>query len=159
MSKVMTVERIVASLRARRERGERVVLANGCFDVLHVGHVRYLGGARGAGDVLVVAINGDSAVRSLKGEGRPVMPADERAEIVAAIGCVDYVTIFDALTVEPILRALRPDVHAKGTDYTPETVPERAIVAEYGGRVLIVGDPKDHSTTTLLERMGREPPR
>jgi rfaE bifunctional protein nucleotidyltransferase chain/domain len=155
--KVTTIEVIAAALAPRRERGERVVLANGCFDVLHVGHVRYLRGARAVGDVLVVAVNGDAAVRSLKGEGRPVMPAEERAEIVAALEGVDYVTVFETLTVEPLLRALRPDVHAKGTDYTPETVPERAIVAEYGGRVAIVGDPKDHSTTILLERMSREP--
>jgi rfaE bifunctional protein nucleotidyltransferase chain/domain len=129
------------------------VLANGCFDVLHVGHVRYLRGARELGGVLVVAVNGDDAVRTLKGKGRPVMPAVERAEIVAALEGVDFVTVFDTLTVEPVLRALRPDVHAKGTDYTEETVPERAIVAEYGGRVAIVGDPKDHSTSEILGRM------
>jgi rfaE bifunctional protein nucleotidyltransferase chain/domain len=126
---------------------------------LHVGHVRYLRGAAAEGDVLVVAVNGDEAVRALKGEGRPVMPAAERAEIVAALEGVDYVVVFETLTVEPVLRALRPDVHAKGTDYTPETVPERAVVAEYGGRVAIVGDPKDHSTTALLERVGRGPSR
>ena len=130
-----------------------MVLANGCFDVLHVGHVRYLRGAKELGAVLVVAVNGDGAVRRLKGEGRPVMPDVERAEIVAAIEGVDYVTIFETDTVEPVLRLLRPDVHAKGTDYTPETVPERLIVAEYGGRVAIVGDPKDHSTTELLSKM------
>ena len=156
MSKILELDVIARALAPRRERGARVVLANGCFDVVHVGHVRYLRGARELGDVLVVAVNGDAAVRTLKGEGRPVMPAEERAEIIAAIEGVDYVTIFNTLTVEPVLRALRPDVHAKGTDYTPETVPERAIVAEYGGRVAIVGDPKDHSTTALLERMGQE---
>jgi rfaE bifunctional protein nucleotidyltransferase chain/domain len=129
------------------------VLANGCFDVLHVGHVRYLAGAAALGEVLVVAINADASVRALKGNGRPVMPAEERAELVAALCDIDYVTIFDSPTVEPILRVLRPDVHAKGTDYTLETVPERAIVAEYGGRVAIVGDPKDHSTTELLDRL------
>lgn len=144
------VARAVADLRAR---GARVVLANGCFDVLHVGHVRYLKGARALGDALVVAVNADAAVRALKGPGRPVMPADERAEIIAALEDVDMVTVFDDLTVERVLRSLRPDVHAKGTDYTPDTVPERAIVAEYGGRVAIVGDPKDHSTTELLDRM------
>jgi rfaE bifunctional protein nucleotidyltransferase chain/domain len=153
MAGVAPLEVLAAEVTERRASGASVVLANGCFDVLHVGHVRYLEGAARLGDVLVVAINGDEAVRTLKGEGRPVMPALERAEIVAALACVDFVTIFDTLTVEPVLRALRPDVHAKGTDYTAETVPERAIVAEYGGRVAIVGDPKDHSTTELLERM------
>lgn len=153
MAAVLSLDELAATVAGRRAAGATVVLANGCFDVLHVGHVRYLRGAAEHGDVLVVAVNGDAAVRALKGEGRPVMPAVERAEIVAAFACVDYVTIFDTLTVEPVLRALTPDVHAKGTDYTPETVPERAIVAEYGGRVAIVGDPKDHSTTELLGRM------
>jgi rfaE bifunctional protein nucleotidyltransferase chain/domain len=156
MSKVLELESVADAVAAARARGARVVLANGCFDVLHVGHVRYLRGARELGDLLVVAVHGDEAVRALKGEGRPVMPADERAEIIAALEGVDFVTVFHELTVEPVLRALRPDVHAKGTDYTPETVPERAVVAEYGGRVAIVGDPKDHSTTELLGRMGRE---
>ena len=155
MEKVRDIDAIVEALASRREQGARVVLANGCFDVVHVGHVRYLRGARELGDVLVVAVNGDTAVRSLKGDGRPLMPAIERAEIVAAFEGVDFVTIFEALTVEPVLRALRPDIHAKGTDYTPETVPERDIVAEYGGRVAIAGDPKDHSTSALLERLGR----
>jgi rfaE bifunctional protein nucleotidyltransferase chain/domain len=150
---ILTLDELADEVARRRREGATVVLANGCFDVLHVGHVRYLRGAREHGDVLVVAINGDDAVRELKGPGRPVMPAAERAEIVAAFGGVDYVTVFDTLTVEPVLRALRPDVHAKGTDYTPETVPERAIVAEYGGRVAIVGDPKDHSTSELLGRL------
>jgi D-glycero-beta-D-manno-heptose 1-phosphate adenylyltransferase len=153
MDRILSLEALVEAVAPTRERGGAIVLANGCFDVLHVGHVRYLRGAREHGDVLVVAVNGDEAVRALKGPGRPVMPADERAEIVAAISGVDYVTIFETLTVEPVLRALRPDVHAKGTDYTPETVPERAIVAEYGGRVAIVGDPKDHSTSALLDRL------
>lgn len=155
MAEILSIDEIARRLEDGRRRGARVVLANGCFDVVHVGHVRYLAGARALGDVLVVAVNGDDAVRELKGEGRPVMPAAERAEIVAALRDVDFVTIFDTFTVEPVLRALQPDVHAKGTDYTPETVPERAIVAEYGGRVAIVGDPKDHSTTELLGRMGK----
>lgn len=155
MAEILSIDEITRRLEDLRRRGAHVVLANGCFDVLHVGHVRYLAGARGLGDVLVVAVNGDLAVRVLKGEGRPVMPAAERAEIVAALRDVDFVTIFETLTVEPVLRALRPDVHAKGTDYTPDTVPERAVVAEYGGRVAIVGDPKDHSTTELLGRMGK----
>jgi rfaE bifunctional protein nucleotidyltransferase chain/domain len=153
MAPILSLDKLVEEVARRRETGATVVLANGCFDVLHVGHVRYLQGARALGDILVVAINGDDAVRALKGEGRPVMPAAERAEIVAAIAVVDFVTVFDTFTVEPVLRALEPDVHAKGTDYTAETVPERSIVAEYGGRVAIVGDPKDHSTTKLLERM------
>ncbi len=153
MAQILPLADLAAAVSDRRSRGATVVLANGCFDIFHVGHVRYLLGARTEGDVLVVAVNGDDAVRALKGEGRPVMPAVERAEIVAAIAGVDFVTVFDTLTVEPVLRALKPDVHAKGTDYSPETVPERAIVAEYGGRVAIVGDPKDHSTSELLDRL------
>lgn len=153
MGRTIALDDLASEVAALRSGGSTIVLANGCFDVLHVGHIRYLRGARAEGDVLVVAVNGDDAVRQLKGEGRPVMPADERAEIVAAIEGVTFVTVFDTLTVEPVLRALHPDVHAKGTDYTTETVPERAIVAEYGGRVAIVGDPKDHSTTEVLARM------
>jgi D-glycero-beta-D-manno-heptose 1-phosphate adenylyltransferase len=155
MAEILSTDEITRAVAELRAAGAALVLANGCFDVLHVGHIRYLRGARALGSLLVVAVNGDAAVRTLKGEGRPVMPAAERAEIVAAIDGVDYVTVFETLTVEPVLRALRPDVHAKGTDYTPETVPERAIVAGYGGRVAIVGDPKDHSTTELLGRMGK----
>jgi rfaE bifunctional protein nucleotidyltransferase chain/domain len=153
MAPILPLDAIAAEVERRREGGATVVLANGCFDVLHVGHVRYLRGARELGGVLVVAVNGDEAVRALKGEGRPLTPAAERAEIVAALEGVDFVTVFETLTVEPVLRALRPDVHAKGTDYTEETVPERAVVAEYGGRVAIVGDPKDHSTSELLGRL------
>lgn len=153
MGRTIALDDLASEVEALRSGGSTVVLANGCFDVLHVGHIRYLRGARAEGDVLVVAVNGDDAVRQLKGEGRPVMPADERAEIVAAIEGVTFVTVFETLTVEPVLRAIHPDVHAKGTDYTTETVPERAIVAEYGGRVAIVGDPKDHSTTEVLARM------
>lgn len=153
MGTVLSVGEVIEEVGRRRAAGKTVVLANGCFDVLHVGHVRYLQGAKAQGDVLVVAVNADATVRALKGAGRPVMPEAERAEIVAAIEGVDFVVVFDTPTVEPVLRALRPDVHAKGTDYTPETVPERAVVAEYGGRVAIVGDPKDHSTTEMLERM------
>jgi rfaE bifunctional protein nucleotidyltransferase chain/domain len=152
---VLDLESVVDRVTAARARGARIVLANGCFDVVHVGHVRYLRGARELGDVLVVAVNGDEAVRALKGAGRPVMPEDERAEIVAAIEGVDFVVVFHERTVETVLRALMPDIHAKGTDYTPETVPERAIVAGYGGRVAIVGDPKDHSTSEIVERMAR----
>lgn len=137
-----------------RTAGLKVVLANGCFDVLHVGHVRYLAGARELGDLLIVGVNSDQQVKIQKGEGRPILPATERAEIIAALESVGYVTIFDEPTVEELLVALRPDVHAKGTDYTVDTVPEREVVRSYGGRVAIVGDPKDHSTSQILSRMG-----
>ena len=133
-----------------RRAGERVTLANGNFDLLHVGHVRYLRGAKALGGKLVVAINSDSSVRVLKGEGRPVMPENERAEIVAALFDVDAVVIFSELDVRVIIREIRPDVQAKGTDYTADSVPERDTVAECGGRVEIVGDPKDHSTTEII---------
>ena len=133
-----------------RRAGERITLANGGFDLLHVGHVRYLRGARELGGRLVVAINSDDSVRKLKGEGRPVMPAEERAEIVAALADVDAVVIFPELDVRAIIREIRPDIQAKGTDYTVDSVPERDVVAEYGGRVEIVGDPKDHSTSELI---------
>lgn len=129
-----------------------IVLANGCFDVLHAGHVRYLEGARALGDILVVGVNSDSEVAKLKGEGRPIMPQAERAEIVSALQAVDLVTIFEEPTVTELLLAIKPDVHAKGTDYTEETVPERDVVRSYGGRVAIVGDPKDHSTSEILRR-------
>ena len=133
-----------------RRAGERVTLANGNFDLLHVGHVRYLRGAKALGGKLVVAVNSDSSVRVLKGEGRPVMPENERAEIVAALFDVDAVVIFSELDVRAIIREIRPDVQAKGTDYTADSVPERDTVAECGGRVEIVGDPKDHSTTEII---------
>ena len=141
-------------LRERVERwrraGERIVLANGNFDLLHVGHVRYLRGAKELGGKLVVAINSDESVRTLKGEGRPIMPAEERAEIVAALADVDAVVIFSELDVRALIREIRPDIQAKGTDYTAESVPERDAVAEYGGRVAIVGDAKDHSTSGII---------
>jgi len=133
-----------------RRAGERIVLANGNFDLLHVGHVRYLRGAKQLGGKLVVAINSDDSVRALKGEGRPVMPAEERAEIVASLADVDAVVIFPELDVRALIREIRPDIQAKGTDYTVDSVPERAVVAEYGGRVAIVGDPKDHSTSEII---------
>jgi rfaE bifunctional protein nucleotidyltransferase chain/domain len=131
-----------------------IVLANGCFDVLHAGHVRYLEGARALGDILVVGVNSDSEVAKLKGEGRPIMPQAERAEIVSALQAVDLVTIFDEPTVTELLLAVKPNVHAKGTDYTEETVPERDVVRSCGGRVAIVGDPKDHSTSEILRKVG-----
>ena len=133
-----------------RRAGERITLANGNFDLLHVGHVRYLQAAKALGGKLVVAINSDDSVRALKGEGRPVMPEHERAEIVAALADADAVVIFPELNVRAIIREIQPDVQAKGTDYTADSVPERDAVAEYGGRVEIVGDPKDHSTSQIL---------
>jgi D-glycero-beta-D-manno-heptose 1-phosphate adenylyltransferase len=153
-SRILERNELIARVEEARAAKARIVLANGCFDVLHVGHVRYLAGARELGDVLVVGINSDEQVARLKGAGRPVMPATERAEIVASLESVTYVTIFDEPTVEQLLLTLKPDVHAKGTDYTEETVPERAVVRSYGGRVAIVGDPKDHSTSQILTRIG-----
>lgn len=138
-----------------RRAGEPIILANGNFDLLHVGHVRYLRGAKALGGTLVVAINSDESVRALKGDGRPVTPAEERAEIVAALADVDAVVIFPELDVRGLIREIHPDIQAKGTDYTVESVPERDAVAEYGGRVAIVGDPKDHSTSaTIRSRLG-----
>ena len=153
-SRILSREEMLTRVAEARSSGAQIVLANGCFDVLHVGHVRYLEGARELGDVLVVGINSDEQVARLKGPGRPILPAIERAEIVASLEPVTYVTIFDEPTVEQLLLALKPDVHAKGTDYTEETVPERAVVRSYGGRVAIVGDPKDHSTSAILARIG-----
>jgi rfaE bifunctional protein nucleotidyltransferase chain/domain len=141
-----------------RRAGARIVLANGNFDLLHVGHVRYLRGAKELGGKLVVAINSDESVRALKGEGRPVMPAEERAEIVAALVDVDAVVIFPELDVRALIREIRPDIQAKGTDYTVDTVPERDVVTENGGRVAIVGDSKDHSTSEIIRaRLTRRP--
>lgn len=152
-SRILERNRLIARVAIVRKKGARIVLANGCFDVLHVGHVRYLEGARALGELLIVAINSDEQVRMLKGAGRPFVSERERAEIVAAIRVVDYVTIFSEPTVEALLRALRPDVHAKGTDYTAETVPERDVVRSYGGRVCIVGDAKDHSSTEMIQKV------
>lgn len=143
---------LVARVNAEKEKGRSVVLANGCFDLLHAGHVRYLEGARSLGDLLVVGINSDDQVSRLKGQGRPILPERDRAEIVASLEAVDLVTIFDEPTVTELLLATRPDIHAKGTDYTEETVPERDVVRSFGGRVRIVGDPKDHSTSELIRR-------
>jgi D-glycero-beta-D-manno-heptose 1-phosphate adenylyltransferase len=151
---ILSREELVRRVESDRESGARIVLANGCFDVLHVGHVRYLAGARELGDLLIVGINSDQQVAAQKGPGRPVLPANERAEIVAALESVTYVTIFDEPTVEQLLLALKPDVHAKGTDYTTDTVPERDVVRSYGGQVAIVGDPKDHSTSEIIARLG-----
>jgi rfaE bifunctional protein nucleotidyltransferase chain/domain len=152
-AKIRSLDELRRDVAAARARGRRVVLANGCFDLLHVGHVRYLQAARRLGDLLIVGVNSDASVRALKGQGRPLLSAEERAELVAAFACVDYVVIFDDVTVAPLLEELRPDVHAKGTDYTPETVPEREIVRRYGGRVAIVGDEKRHSSRDLIARV------
>jgi rfaE bifunctional protein nucleotidyltransferase chain/domain len=147
---VAEAARIADRLRAA---GKRIVLANGCFDLLHVGHVRYLEAARALGDVLFVGINGDAAVARLKGPGRPLMPAAERAEVLQALRAVDHVVVFDEDTADALVAAIRPEVHAKGTDYTPDTVPERETVRRHGGRVVIVGDPKDHATRDLIARI------
>jgi rfaE bifunctional protein nucleotidyltransferase chain/domain len=148
--KILSREELRERVAAWRSAGERITLANGGFDLLHVGHVRYLRGAKALGGRLVVAINSDESVRALKGAGRPIMPADDRAEIVAALADVDAVVIFPELDVRAIIREIRPDVQAKGTDYTADSVPERDVVAEYGGRVEIVGDAKDHSTSEII---------
>ena len=150
-SLILDRESLVTLITTEKAKGSRIVLANGCFDILHAGHVRYLEGARALGDVLVVAINSDAQVARLKGEGRPILPERERAELVASLQAVDWVTIFEEPTVTELLLAIKPDVHAKGTDYTEETVPEHDVVRSYGGRVAIVGDPKNHSTTQLIE--------
>jgi rfaE bifunctional protein nucleotidyltransferase chain/domain len=144
---------LVQRLAAERAAGRTIALANGCFDLLHVGHVRYLEASAQEADVLVVALNDDETVRRLKGEGRPILTAGHRAALVAALRCVDYVVIFPELTVGPLLDAITPDVHCKGTDYTIDSVPEREVVRRYGGRTAIVGDPKDHSTRNLLSRI------
>lgn len=149
-SKILERQQLRTCVEEWRRAGERIVLANGNFDLLHVGHVRYLRGAKELGGKLVVAINSDESVQALKGEGRPVMPAEERAEIVAALADVDAVIIFPELDVRGLIREIRPDIQAKGTDYTVETVPERDAVMEYRGRVAIVGDPKDHSTSEII---------
>jgi rfaE bifunctional protein nucleotidyltransferase chain/domain len=154
MPSILSREDLANRIAADRESGARIVLANGCFDVLHVGHVRYLAGARELGDILVVGINSDEQVAIQKGAGRPVLPATERAEIVAALESVTYVTIFTEPTVEQLLLTIKPDIHAKGTDYTTDSVPERDVVRSYGGHVAIVGDPKDHSTTEIIARLG-----
>lgn len=147
---VLSREELIKRVEGARNAGARIVFANGCFDVLHVGHVRYLAGAGELGDILIVGVNSDAQVAIQKGAGRPVLTATERAEILDALEPVTYVTIFDEPTVEQLLLALKPDVHAKGTDYTTETVPERDVVRSYGGQVAIVGDPKDHSTSAII---------
>jgi rfaE bifunctional protein nucleotidyltransferase chain/domain len=152
--KILSREQLHDRVAGWRRAGERITLANGCFDVLHVGHVRYLRDARTLGGKLVVAVNADASVRALKGNGRPIMPAEERAEILAALADVDAVLIFPENDVRALIREIRPDFHAKGTDYTAETVPERDEVEACGGRVVIVGDPKNHSASELISRHG-----
>jgi len=150
MNKIQPAARLAAILEEHRRRGRTVAFANGLFDLLHVGHVRYLSAAAREGDILVVGVNSDASARALKGKGRPIVPADERAEIVAALEPVAYVVIFDEPTCDTLLALLKPDVHCKGTDYTQESVPEAATVKSYGGRVAIVGDPKDHASRDLI---------
>ena len=157
MGEVLSRDELARRAEAERAAGRTIAFANGCFDLLHVGHIRYLESAAQEADVLVVAVNDDDSVRRLKGAGRPILAAADRAELVAALRPVDYVVIFPEPTVGPLLEALRPDVHCKGTDYTVDSVPEREIVKAYGGRTAIVGDPKDHSTRDLLSRIARAP--
>ena len=156
--RVVTPDELEQLVDADRKAARTIAMANGCFDVLHVGHVRYLEGASREADRLIVAINDDESTRALKGPGRPILPGSARAELVAALRCVDYVVLFPERTVERLLRRLTPDVHCKGTDYTVETVPERDVVRAYGGRTAIVGDPKDHSTRGLIDRVARPAP-
>lgn len=155
-SRIVERSDLIKIVEKERREGKRIVFANGCFDVLHVGHVRYLEAAKALGDLLIVGINSDEQARRLKGEGRPLMPQDQRAEIISSIEAVDLVTIFDEPTVAQLLLALRPDIHAKGTDYTEDSVPERDVVRSFGGRVAIVGDPKDHSSSEMIEQVSRE---
>lgn len=158
MGRVVTESELVEIVAADRAAGRSVAFANGCFDLLHVGHVRYLEAAKREGDRLIVAVNTDKSVQGLKGPGQPVMADNARAELVAALRAVDYVVTFGDPNVERLLLLLRPDVHCKGTDYTAETVPEREVVRRYGGRVAIVGDPKDHSTRNLISRLRASEP-
>jgi len=151
-SKILSQSELAERVRQWRAAGEKIILTNGCFDLLHVGHVRYLRGAKQLGGRVIVGINSDASVRTLKGKDRPHTPAPERAEILAALEDVDAVTVFDAPDVRELVRLLRPDIHAKGTDYTVDSVPERDVVIACGGRVEIVGDPKDHSTRELLRQ-------
>ena len=153
MGEILSREQLCERAEEARTEGRTIAFANGCFDLLHVGHIRYLEAAAQEADLLVVALNDDDSVRRLKGQGRPILPASARAELVAALRCVDFVVVFPDATVGPLLQLLRPDVHCKGTDYTVESVPERKIVEAYGGRTAIVGDPKDHSTRDLLVRI------
>ncbi len=153
---IVTQDELTRLVAEERAKGKTIAFANGVFDVLHVGHIRYLQDAARQADVLIVGVNSDASVRSIKGEGRPVMPERERAEIVSAIRGVSFVTVFNESSPARLLRELRPDVHCKGTDYTADSVPEAEVVRGYGGRVVITGDPKDHSTSAILERMRKQ---
>lgn len=155
IGKIISLDEAIGWRAEQRAQGRTVAFANGVFDLLHVGHVRYLQGARGLADALVVAVNSDASTRANKGPGRPMVPEAERAELVAALACVDAVVLFEERDVMRLLRALEPELHVKGTDYTTETIPERAVVEAYGGRVAIAGDPKDHSTTETVKRLGK----
>ncbi len=157
LEKVRTLAQVSEERERWRAEGRTVALANGIFDLLHVGHVRYLQGARALADVLVVAVNSDASTRAYKGPGRPYIPESERAELVAALTCTDRVIIFDEPNVRGVIRALKPDLHVKGTDYTPDSIPEADEVRAYGGRTAVAGDPKNHSTTDIAQRTGREP--
>jgi len=153
LKKLYTLPQLKKIIAEQKKKGERIVLANGCFDLIHAGHIRYLKESRKKGDVLVVALNSDSSVRRLKGKGRPILGEKERAEILSSFSFVDYLTFFGEPTVEKVLLALKPDIHAKGSDYTKETVPEKEVVKSYGGRVAITGGPKIRSTSQLIKRI------
>lgn len=155
-TKILSREKARELAARLRQEGKRLVLANGAFDLLHVGHARYLWAAKQLGDVLIVGVNSDSSVRALKGALRPIVPEGERAELLAHLWCVDYVVIFAEITVSELLRDLQPDIHAKGTDYSHQTVPEREVVREWGGQTVICGDPKDHATSDLVAKIGRQ---
>lgn len=153
MDKLKTIAELKTIVEREKRKGKKIVFANGCFDIIHVGHIRYLKDAKKMGDLLIVAINSDSSARKLKGSGRPVMTENERAEIISALECTDYVTIFDETDASKLLLTLKPDIHAKGTDYTQETVPEVEIVKSYGGMVAITGDKKERSSSEIIEKM------
>ena len=152
-AKILSREELIEAARRQRGRGKKIAFANGAFDLLHAGHVRYLQGAKAEGDWLAVGVNSDASVRRAKGPARPIVPESERIEIVAALECVDAVCLFEEDSPASLIAELRPEVHAKGTDYTAESVPEKNVVASYGGRTAIVGDPKDHATTDLIQRI------
>jgi rfaE bifunctional protein nucleotidyltransferase chain/domain len=154
LSKRISLEEAAARAARARSDGRTVALANGVFDLFHVGHLRYLEGAKALADVLLVAVNSDRSTRAYKGEGRPIVPEAERAEIVCGLACTDWVVVFESTDVREVIRAVKPDVHVKGTDYTPESIPERDEVLAYGGRVAVAGDPKDHSTTAMAAKLG-----
>ena len=155
-NKIRDLSKLPNLIEKLKEDNKKIVFTNGCFDVLHVGHIRYLEGAKSLGDILIVGINSDKSELQLKGTGRPIMPEEDRIEIVAALECVNYIVLFSELTVENLLGIIKPAIHAKGTDYTTETVPERDIVLSYGGQVAITGDRKDHSTTDIISKIQQQ---